>query len=286
MTLCDNSDTRELLAGTIFLGGPTARISVRMRCVQVAVGLGCDYLTDVTSLDTLPRRKTLFVCVKPQLSADDLRALARRGRVVWDIHDVAPPTEGIAEYLVSSQSMRTVFTHLGRITVIPHHHCNANGEPNRADLPRTPAWVGRPHWCPTFEGLPATVYNSNVLTEAEVVSAYRSMGLCINIRRECEDSAYHARINGGGKLINCIGFGIPSVSGDEPAYHEVGTGCTLFGDMSTLADQIRLLQTDHRLYMGLRERAWVRGREFHIAKILGMYTSFMHRLSREARADI
>lgn len=171
-----------------------------------------------------------------------------------------------------------MFGHLSPITVIPHHHCNL-GQGLAADREgKILAWIGRSYWCPNFEGLPIHVFNSNIMQFDEVVNAYGSMRICINLRRQTDDSAFHARINGGGKLINCMGFGIPSISGDEPAYHEFGEECTVFSDIDRLPDALYRLTEDRTLYFEMRERCLERGRDFHIGRILLLYRAFLEAL--------
>jgi hypothetical protein len=85
-------------------------------------------------------------------------------------------------------------------------------------------------------------------------------------------------INSGIKLINCIGFGIPSISNDEPAYHEIGEDCTLFTDLEHCADKVYQLQTDCQLYRAMRENCLHKASSFHISSIVCKYKALIKSL--------
>ena len=250
----------------LFLGGSPKRASVRIRCVQIAEYLGYDYRLNVQDLSVLPEGKDIFFCVKPDLVAKDLEKLTDRGVVIWDIQDFRPPEDGVDWYVASSQSALQSVPSWKLARILAQHHCNFTNVPNPIGLPRIPTWIGRPFWCPEFAPIDVTVIDSNQMHIEEVVAAYRTMGLGLNLRRRCPEALDHIMLNDGGKLLNCLAFGIPSISDREPAYVEYGDGCTLFCN-ADLADCIERLQQDDRLYNDLREHGLELARRFHIQKI-------------------
>jgi hypothetical protein len=88
----------------------------------------------------------------------------------------------------------------------------------------------------------------------------------------------HLVVNSGIKLINCIGYGIPSISTDEPAYHEIGASCTIFSTLKKSAYWVRALQNDDALYNDLRHKCIRRSPKFHIASIAAKYKSLIESL--------
>lgn len=266
---------RSMIADRVlFLGGNPKRTSVRIRCVQIAEYLGYDYRLNVQNLSVIPEGKDIFFCVKPNLLLEDLEKLAERGVVIWDIQDFRPPEEGVDWYVASSQSALQ-FVPTGKLArIIAQHHCNSTSVPNPAGLPRKPTWIGRPFWCPEFAPLDVAVIDSNQMHIEEVIAAYRTMGLGLNLRRRCEEAFEHIILNDGGKLLNCLAFGIPSISDREPAYLEYGDGCTLFCN-TDLAECIERLQQDDQLYNELRERGLEQARRFHIQRIAEDFVNFL-----------
>ena len=259
----------------VFLGGSMARASVRIRCIQISEALGCDYLLDVSDIEQVPKDKHVFVCVKPDFSKKDLTELSKRGAVVWDVHDFLPPSEGVDLYIVGSKTTAEELCYLRPMQIIPQHHCNFSEIPNRPDGVRKPAWIGRPFWCPDFDGLDVDVYNANKLHLEAVIAAYRHMGICLNVRRQCSEAEFHVRINDGIKLINCMAFGIPSVSSKEPAYCEYGEGCTIFVKKNDIMDAVRSLQTDDILYNEIRMQGLKHSKQFHLRRILPLYRNLL-----------
>lgn len=271
-------NSSKLYSRVVFLGGSMARASVRIRCLQIAEALGCDYILDVSSAEQVPKNKDVFICVKPNFTEEDVLRLSKRGSVVWDIHDFMPPSEGVDLYIVGSRSTAEEISYLNPIKIIPQHHCNFSGIPNPLNGERKPAWIGRPFWCPKFVDLDVEIYNSNGLYMEEVITAYRRMGICLNVRRSCVEAEFHVRLNDGVKLINSMAFGIPSVSGNEPAYHEYGDGCTIFAEPDEIKEAIHKLQTDDILYNKIRLEGLIRSKEFHLKRILPLYRNLLENL--------
>ncbi|MGK7877262.1 MAG: hypothetical protein AB4426_29385 [Xenococcaceae cyanobacterium] len=56
----------------LFIGGRSHFHSVRVRCVEVANAIGCDYMTEVNSVQNIPREKEIFIGVKPLFNKEAL----------------------------------------------------------------------------------------------------------------------------------------------------------------------------------------------------------------------
>jgi hypothetical protein len=108
----------------------------------------------------------------------------------------------------------------------------------------------------------------------ELRAAYKRIGIGLNLRAQTHDAAFHARINPGTKLINCIGFGIPSISSDEPAYREIGQRCTQFSEPKDCAAWVSRLQDDD-LYHWLRQQCICIAPRFHISAIVHLYRTLL-----------
>jgi len=278
------------LRKVLFLGGSIGYPSVQIRCVDLARRLGCDFQLGAHTAQEIPDKYSIFVCVKPRLRQTELSALARRGCVVWDIIDDLPPAANVAVYLASSSLAQNLFSKYGRVELIPHYHCNFEGTINPPGL-RRPVWLGSRHWLPLIQGFPhETIFVENLRRE-DIVQVFRQTGIGLNLRglrnllrfanhtadrrkqlnftRKMFDK--HIALNTGIKLINCLGFGIPSISSDEPAYHEFGENCTLFSNLRDCAKWVRALQHDDDLYSDLRRQCLRQGKKFHIDAIANKY---------------
>lgn len=262
------------LSRTIFVGGLERLPSVRVRCIEIAEAMGCAYMVNVTSPNQVPSEYNRFICVKPRFGESAVGQLKKRGAVIWDIHDEQPPSEGVCRYLVSTRSAQEHFKHLGPMTVIPHHHCNSSQKSNQCAC-RIPTWVGAPTWCPDFRGFTYIVFSTTRTNRMELVDCYRRIGLGLNIRAEKPESAFHVLINPGIKLINCIGFGIPSISSDEPAYREYGHGCTIISALSDVEENVLRLQADTSLYEKLKKRCDEEAWKYDINKIAQKYKTML-----------
>lgn len=269
--------------------------SVQVRCVDIASRLGCDYLLNVHDLKDVPNRYAAYFCVKPDLTLDGVKRLSKRGKIIWDIIDGGPPPDFVSIYLASTNIASELFASYGRIQVVPHHHCNFGGRPNSPHQ-RTPAWIGARHWEPKLAGFRYDVHFVEGSQQAEVVSAHRRMGIGLNfrcksgfmertwpallhlaispqkrLRLERDLYNFHLAVNSGIKLINCLGFGVPSVSGDEPAYCEIDNKCTYFSSPSQCARKVRALMHDDALYMQLRKHCLREAPKYHIDAIVQKY---------------
>lgn len=262
----------------IFLGGSIKRASVRIRCMQIAEALGCDYMCNVNSIQNIKPTKRVFICIKPELSEDELCELSNRGIVIWDIQDEPPPIKNIYAYIASSKETIKNMPYKNKTYIIPQHHCNFTGFPNSPNLNRKPTWIGRPFWYPKIKEVEVDMYNSNILGLEEIISIYRNTGLILNMRRPCIERNNHIKLNDGGKLINSMAFGIPSISEKEPAYIEYGEDCTIFADLNDFPNYIKKLQCDDKLYLELRSNGIEKAKEFHINRIVLLYKKIFEEL--------
>jgi len=289
------------LRHVLFVGGNAQKMaSVQIRCVDVAKRLGCDYHLCARRAHQVPAGYTAFVCVKAELPPREYAELAKRGKIIWDIIDVPPLREHITAYLASNSFTQELFEDYGRVEVIPHYHCNFTARPNPAKL-RQPVWLGARHWQPPLTGFDYKAYAVEGLKRADVVRIFRKTGIGLNLRiprtqyspprrfAKITDPArraqtvrdffeFHLAVNSGIKLINCLGFGIPSISSDEPAYREFAPECTLFSTLKNCAKNVRALQEDDALYLDLRKKCLRKARDFHIDTIAGRYKLFLQSL--------
>jgi hypothetical protein len=239
----------------------------------------------------VPSGYKAYLCVKPDFGAAGAEVLSKRRPVIWDILDDAPPASGIAAYITSTLAAAKHFGYLSNITVIPHHHCNLERLPSCGDPTRV-CYIGSRHWYPALSDVQHTPYIVDGWTREQVACAYRNTGISINLRNTSgaldqfltsakdikPDTQLHVKINSGMKLINCIGFGLPSVSADEPAYHEIAPSCTLFCDLGTVQQAVMQLQRNRDLYYELGRRCADLAPDYHVEEIIGKYKTFFRRL--------
>lgn len=274
-------NTRDIL----FVGGDVNRLaSIKIRCAEIAARLGCACHYQARSVDELPAGYKAYVCVKPDFGHAGLERLAGRARVVWDILDHQPPVSGVHVYIASTGLVRKAFGPIGDVRVIPHHHCNHSGRPNDG-VGRRVAYVGSAHWYPSLPNIAHRPVFVDRMSRAEVEQAYRETDLCLNLRRidpvpsptgrptGATPPAFieHVRLNSGMKLINCLGFGLPSLSSPEPAYREIGEGCTVFSDPAHCEEDLERLLRDDALFHDLRRRCLELAPAYHIDEIVGKY---------------
>ena len=260
------------LSDVLFVGGDVNRLaSIKIRCRDVVERLGGCFHYSAASVDELPSGYKLYWCVKPDFGIAGIEKIKKRGTaVVWDILDDSPPQSGIERYVTSTHAAKAAFEHLGPVTVIPHHHCNMDGYEN-VQSPEKIAYIGNEHWYPELQGIAHERYFIHGWTREQVVAAYRNVGIAINLRKSSLLAAQHVQMNSGIKLINCLGFGIPSVSAEEPAYREIAPECTIFTDVDGCADVLEALKRNQDFYIEMKSRCLQRSNEFHIDQIVNKY---------------
>lgn len=268
------------LSKVLFVGGDLFEFaSNKIRCRDIATRLGCQCHFGATSADDIPLGYEVFVCVKPKLNATELAKLARRGAIVWDIVDFHPPEENVSIYLASSSVVAQRFQHLGDVRVIPHHHCNFTNRPNSAGQ-RTAYWIGNHTWYPNLANVPHEKFFIRGMERPQVARIFRKAGMMLNFRAEGFGVKEHVQLNSGIKLINSIGFGLPSVSSDEPAYNEIGPECTVTCSLTDCAEWVDILTNDREFYEALRRRCLAKASTYHINAIAGRYRQMLKSLLR------
>jgi hypothetical protein len=266
------------LSDVAFIGGNGRLPSVLVRCVDIATELGCEQWLNVKSTDEIPDRFAAFFCIKPMLNSNELSKLATRGRVIWDIIDFPPlDTKAISLYLTSTFTARDFFHRVGIVEVIYHHHCNFSSVPG-FPAHRRAGWIGHPYWCPNIPNLVFDRYNAFGMKHGDVVTAHRRIGIGLNIRSHNVGHDFHSFINSGIKLINCIGFGLPSVSAREAPYLEINGRFTLFSKEQDYAKSVRLLQNNHNSYQELRQACIANAERFHLCTIADHYRKLIETL--------
>jgi glycosyltransferase involved in cell wall biosynthesis len=121
-----------------------------------------------------------------------------------------------------------------------------------------------------------------------VVNSLRKIGIGLNFRgggswANPQHPAklqydFHVALNSGIKLINCLGFGTPSVSADESAYREIGEDCTIFSEPAQCAQWVRELQINDALYGKLRKNCLLKSKRFHLDTIAMEYKKLLQSL--------
>jgi hypothetical protein len=265
----------------LFIGGGWPYLaSVQIRCVDIATRLGCRYLLNVSRLDQIGELDfDIYVCVKTvRLSAADIRRLGRNAKVIWDIIDDSPPPyDHLARFLASTNRVAALHKSYGEVEVIPHHHCNFSGLPNDPQLRRA-GWVGHAEWYPDLSHVEHDAYDARRMAREEIVACYRKIGIGLNLRARNARTENHLLYGAGVKLINCIGFGIPSVSSHEAAYEEIGPECTVFAGVNQAPAEIDRLCADEEWYQQLRARCLEKAGAFHIDAIAARYWRYFESL--------
>lgn len=269
-----------ILHKVLFVGGRSHFPSVRVRCVEVAKAIGCDYITEVESISDIPRNKDIFICVKPLFNKKVLEELQKRGIVIWDVHDNYCPRNFVDYYLVSSKGAYEKFRSYGQTFIIPHHHCNFSGFPNPSRLRGKPIWIGSSEWVPSDLNFDCEIYNSKEMTTKDIIDVYSNSTILLNIRAltsiTSESVSEHIKINPGIKLINSIGFGVPSISNQEPAYLEIGPECTIFVKSSEeCKNWVIRLQQDDDLYNKLRNNCILKAPQYSLSNIAKKYLDLL-----------
>ena len=276
----------------LFIGGSVEWGSVQVRCQQIADAIGARW----TAPDkpggewqngSIPEReldgRDLFVLVKSWRV--DRCALRARGRVIWDVLDDWPPYENVDALFVGSKSAERGLTGQLPTYVVPPHHCNLRNRVVAPDRKRGRiTWIGSEQW------LPKDLVNSSVnvhtilcASAESLESMYGEADLLLNVRRrdEANEKHYvrHTALNPGTKLINAVGFGIPSVTEWEPWVEEVAPGCTAICEPGDgLATAARVLQDD-QLYERMRLNCLKTAAAYSIETIAGRYVEALEHVA-------
>jgi hypothetical protein len=273
----------------LFVAGDVNRLaSVKIRCREIASRLGCDCYYGALHASDVPCGYKAYVCVKPDFGPAGVADLAKRGRVIWDVLDNEPPTANVDVYVASTRAVARTYSAYGRVEVIPHYHCNFDSVPNCGSS-RLVAYLGSKHWYPKIDNIDHKTYFADRWSREAVVHAYKEIGIAVNYRnldvfdrRHLEFSSdaipvveKHIQINSGIKLINCLGFGIPSICSKEPAYLEISDQCALYGELFECVDMVKALKSDAKLYNELRDKCLALAPAFHVDSIVKRYAAML-----------
>jgi predicted O-methyltransferase YrrM len=261
---------RKILKKVLFIGGDANLASTRVRTVQIAKFLGCDFTTNSYLDNDLLKDKEIFILNKA--FGVDISSLKARGKVIIDIIDDFGIPENADGYIFSSQFAQNNVRVKEPSFVFYQHHLNFSNEFNPyVDDPKRISFIGEKFWYP--QGLLSDhtayleMYGDIEEKEKEITDAYRNTDILLNFRNlnmNPEKIKRHLILNSGMKMINAIGFGIPSISPDEPAFKDIGGGCTIFAPMERCEEALRLLKNDKNLYLQLKEECHRRAKRFSI----------------------
>ena len=275
----------------LFVAGDVNRLaSIKIRCRDIAERLNARCFYGAHNPRQVPSGFKAYICVKPTFGPEGAEDLAKKGAVIWDILDDHPPATRMTAYIASTYGAAKIFDHLGSVAVIHHHHCNIEGGGCCGDSSKV-GYVGSSHWYPRLDKIKHLVYRIDGWERAEVASAYRQLGIAVNLRNLSGTFSnfltsphdvvpitdLHVKINSGMKLINCLGFGLPSISANEPAYHEIAPECTIFSDLHTYDKALDLL-CDPCVYNRMRARCLEIAPKYHLSEIVKKYRMLIEAL--------
>jgi hypothetical protein len=257
------------LSHVVFVGGDPKLGSVQIRCVQIAQALGCRFVVGATSPRDIPYGARAIVLVKSPI---DTAAFPATTVVIRDIIDAAPRAADI--YLASTQ--HALHKHRLHGVVIPHHHANDASFVDDGDVA---AWIGGIDWYPDrmLRGVRHVRAFTDGMSLVALRAAYRRAGILLNLRCVRHELPVHTEFTSGIKLINAIGFGLPSISPREPAYEELAPECTIFVGQNW-PDELYRLRRDADLRAKLRRACEARASEFNLHSIAARYRAMLMRL--------
>jgi len=258
----------------LFIGGHENYPSVQIRCIQIAIALDCPYLLGKIEIENIPSEVKVLVLIKPQFGSQELEILSKRFILIWDLHDWIPEKVDFFHTVIfSTQHASNTFDYQGNKWIIPHHHCNFKSvRANPKD--KTLLWVGREHWKPNLDTLNIKYVNVKNIDIIKLIELLQNSYIGINFRGKKLDTDDHIKINPGVKAINFMGFGVPSLSPqNEPAYQEWGSDGTIYCAEVELIRFVQKLLDDKEYYKKWSNKAFLKGKEFHIDKISNLYSS-------------
>jgi hypothetical protein len=267
---------KQKLNRVAFLAGDSNRLaSVKIRCLDIASFLGCDMLLNAKDPQMVGSDYNIFICVKPSFNVEELDVLRKRGTVVWDVLDHDPPLGHVDVLITSTEYAKDVLNTSTPVVVIPHHHCNIEGidcDPKANCV----SWIGHKQWLPNGIENELSVRLVDGCNREQVSNFYEESTICVNTRAKNSQTELHLSLNSGIKLINCIGFGIPSISDSEPAYREIDKYCTLFTNNGEYTELLEKLKTSPSLYNELRDNCLALSDTYHIKTICKRYRDLIN----------
>ncbi len=265
---------RKLLDKVLFIGGNPRLASTRIRTIQIAQYLGCDFTINDYLDEKILEGKEIFILNKAFTVDRDM--LRKRGIVIVDIIDPVGIPDAVDGYIFSSYfAQKNVILNKPSF-VIHQHHMNFSNIPNKLKKNPTEVYfIGETHWYP--EGLlpPHKAFlnmngDNDKETEENIIKKYRESDVLLNFRNLNMNPDYinrHLVLNGGMKVINAMAYGIPSISSNEPVLHEVGEGCTIFSTFDKCEEDLNILLNDKKLYSSIRKKCLDRAEDFSIENI-------------------
>jgi len=269
------------MSNACFFAGLESFPSAQVRCHQPAELLG---LPVYTKLSEIPKGMEFFITVK---AGKFLKDLQKRGRVIWDVVDKIPP-DNCDYYIAPTQHVADyIRKHIGnkKVFVIPQHHCNIDNLPF-VDPSDIAVWIGSTIWHPGDLGFPYQRYDSPSMKLQNVQAIYSRSGIALNIRNKtAPDYHMHVQLNGGCKLVNCLGFGVPSISDPEPSYKEIAPNCTLFTGDKTPKELFEELR-DEKVYKELQEACRDEEPKRRLSHTVKYYKEMLHEVSKSLRLKV
>ena len=166
------------------------------------------------------------------------------------------------------------------VHVIPHHHSNFENDPNPVRGPKTVLWMGTRKWYPSLDGVEHEFVETTGLTLAEIHHHYRRADILVH-HRNAGPARYveHVRLNPGAKLINAIGYGLPSISPAEPAFEEIGVQCTILATSGEVGRWVRELKRSTTLYDEIRGRCIARAPAYSLDRVAAQYADLLESIA-------
>lgn len=289
---------RTIAERVLFVGGHTRMGSVQMRCCQIAEAIGASWTSPAKPGsnwhgDEVPEAeidgRDIFVLVKNYM---DRRGLFERGYVIWDVLDDGPPRDYIHAYVTSTRLVAELLGPSRPVYVIPHHHCNTENillTPSR--MRARMLWIGSSLWLPDElieQGVETHVISS--MGHEDLANLYSRADVLINARRFNAKSPgrywLHTILNSGMKVINAVGFGIPSVTEWEPWVAEVAPGCSLICAPGDAVRTARELLQNGEMYETLRKRCLDAAVMYSLDAVAKMYLQALANMVSTVRHGI
>lgn len=251
--------------------------SVRLRCHMISKALGVSFFSTARmqekEIDAKLEDKNIFILMKADWRLVD--KLKSKGTVIWDVIDNIPPAN--ADKYITSTSYAGEFLKLKNFHTIPHAFT-----PFATIIPtpnvKNGYWIGSLQWKPIIPFNHVTINTDNI-SQQYLHENYKKAGVLLNLRADNLKALFHARINSGIKLINAIGYGIPSItSSTEPWVKEIGEDCTIISHKQNWAKDFSLLTSDNALYEQIKSNCLKIRDRYSLENIKGKYLNLFNSL--------
>lgn len=251
--------------------------SVRLRCQMISKALGVDFFStgklNDKAIDAKLEGKNTFVLMKADFRL--INKLKSKGTVIWDVVDETPPKD--AHRYITSTSFAGEFFKLNNFNVIPHAF-----NPLATIVPtpeiKTAYWIGSLQWKPIIHFNHVTINTDNI-SQQILHENYQKAGVLLNLRIDHPKALFHAQINSGIKLINAMGYGIPSItSSTEPWVKEIGENCTIISHKQNWKKDYELLVNDSAVYEQVKSNCLKVRDKYSLENIKEKYLSLFNSL--------